>query len=196
MQSLSTERLHLRTYEMKDEKAIYEIINSPGIFETTLNIPYPYPKEQVSIWIHFTVKNSLYKRGYEYGIFSKTGKYIGNVGIVNIDWLNNSAEVTYFIGEALWGQGYATEAVQAILAFAFENLELERIQGRCMSGNLASFKVMQKCGLSYEGMARHEVIKGGKYHDVLYAAILKEDYFKQKQYTNKEQGKAPNSRLT
>ncbi len=180
MQCLSTNRLYLRIYEISDEKAVYKVINSPGIFATTLNIPYPYPKEQVKIWIHFTMKNCLYKRGYEYGIFSKEGRYIGNVGIVNIDWANNSAEITYFIGESYWGCGYATEAVQAMLIFAFESLKLERIQGRCMTKNIASLKVMQKCGFSYEGLARHEVVKCGKYQDVWHAAILKEDYYTQK----------------
>lgn len=180
MQSSSTSCLHLRNYEMTDEKAVYEVINSPGIFATTLNIPYPYPKEQIKIWIHFILKNCLYKRGYEYGVFSNEGSYIGNVGIVNIDWLNNSGEITYFIGEAYWGQGYATEAVQSILTFAFEKLHLERVQGRCMKENMASFRVMQKCGFSYEGLARHEVIKCGEYRDVWHMAILKEGYYIQK----------------
>jgi len=180
MQCLSTHRLHLRIYEMRDEKEVYKVINSPGIFATTLNIPYPYPREQIKIWFHFIAKNCLYKRGYEYGIFSKEGRYIGNVGIVNVDWINNSAEITYFIGEDYWGYGYATEAVQGVLAFAFERLQLERIQGRCMEGNKASLRVMQKCGFSYEGLARHQVIKCGKYLDVWQAAILKEDYYAQK----------------
>lgn len=178
--SVSTRRLHLRMYEMKDEKAVYEVINCRGIFATTLNIPYPYPKEQVRTWIHFTVKNCHYKRGYEYGIFNNEGRYIGNVGVVNIDWLNNSAEITYFIGDAYWGKGYASEAVQGMLAFAFENLGLERVQGRCMKGNPASLKVMEKCGFRYEGLARHEVIKCGTYQDVWHAAILKGDYYTQK----------------
>lgn len=173
---IKTNRLNIRPYEQGDEEAIYGVINSQGIFETTLNIPYPYPREQLKIWLHFIMKNSLYKRGYEYGIFKKDHTYIGNVGIVNIDWVNHHAEITYFIGEEYWGQGYATEAVRAMIRFAFQELGLERIQGRCMVINPASLRVMQKCGLKYEGKARHEVIKSGNYMDVWHTAILKKDF--------------------
>lgn len=174
--SIQTSRLCIRPYEKKDEEAVYEVINCEGIFLTTLNIPYPYPREQVGIWLNFTLKNSLYQKGYEWGIFTHAGIYIGNVGIVNIDKVHRSGEITYFIGEAYWNKGYATEAVKAMLAFAFQELDLERVQGRCMSTNLASLRVLEKCCFQYEGLARHEVLKCGSYRDVYHTAILKEDY--------------------
>lgn len=178
---LESKRLLIRPYQKVDEEAVYEVINSRGIYETTLNIPFPYPKEQVKVWLHFTVKNSQYERGYEWGIFSRQGHYIGNIGVVNIDHTHQSGEITYFIGEHYWNQGYATEAVGAMLHFAFIDLALERVQGRCMVRNLASKRVMEKCGFLAEGIARHEVKKCGGYEDVWHAAILREDYFKQKE---------------
>lgn len=175
---LQGKRIIIRPYEREDEKAVYKIINCEGIYHTTLNIPYPYPKDQVAVWLHFTLKNSAYKKGYEWGIFTYDGTYIGNVGIVNVDYINNSGEITYFIGEPYWKKGFATEAVKLMLGYGFEVLGLERIQGRCMVRNPASLKVMQKCGFTYEGLARHEVIKEGKYEDVWRSAIIKEDYLK------------------
>lgn len=174
---LQSKRLVIRPYEMQDEQAVYPVINCKGIYETTLNIPYPYPKEQVGIWIRFTIKNSYYKKGYEWGIFTLDGQYVGNVGLVNIDVMNNSSEVTYFIGESFWNQGFATEAVHCMVKYGFETLGLERIQGRCMVGNIASLKVMQKNGFSYEGLSRHEVLKDSQYKDVWHAGIIKEDYY-------------------
>lgn len=173
---LRGKRIFIRPYEKEDEKAVYKVINCEGIYRTTLNIPYPYPKDQVAVWLHFTIKNSSYKKGYEWGIFTYEGTYIGNVGIVNIDYINNSGEVTYFIGQLYWNKGFATEAVQLMLAYGFQELGLERVQGRSMTCNPASLKVMQKCGFTYEGLARHEVFKAGKYVDVWHAAIIKEDY--------------------
>lgn len=178
---LESKRLLIRPYQKEDEWPVYEIINNKGIFETTLNIPYPYPREQVKVWLHFTVKNSQYERGYEWGIFNKQGQYIGNIGVVNIDHTNQSGEITYFIGEAYWNKGFATEAVLAMLGFAFQDLELERVQGRCMVRNPASLRVMEKCGFLLEGVARHEVKKCGIYEDIWHAAILREDYLKQKE---------------
>ncbi|MBE6025100.1 MAG: GNAT family N-acetyltransferase [Cellulosilyticum sp.] len=174
---LKTARLVIRPYQKMDEEAVYKVINSKGIYLTTLNIPYPYPKEQVGIWLQFTLKNSLYQRGYEWGIFDLKGEYIGNVGIVNIDWIHKHGEITYFIGETYWNNGYATEAVGAMLTYAFKDLKLERVQGRCMTHNVASLRVMQKCHFQYEGLARHEVQKQGIYLDVWYSAILREDYW-------------------
>lgn len=173
---IQTKRLLIRPYEKKDEEAVYTVINSKGIFKTTLNIPYPYPREQVGIWLHFTLKNSLYHKGYEWGIFTYDGQYIGNVGIVNIDLIHRGGEITYFIGELYWNKGYATEAVKAMLDFAFRQLGLERVQGRCMARNPASLRVMQKCHFKYEGLARHEVLKLGAYEDVWHCAILREEY--------------------
>lgn len=177
---LKTERLLIRPYKREDEAAVYRIVNSEKIYKTTLNIPYPYPREQLPVWIHFTLKNILYKRGYEFGIFHRTEGYIGNIGIVNIDRSNNNAEITYFIGESHWGKGYATEASYAALDFAFNELKMERIQGRCLVNNPASLRVMYRCGFTYEGRARHEVIKEGQYQDVWHAAILKQDGYEQK----------------
>lgn len=173
---LKTKRLIIRPYEKQDEDKVYAVINSKGIYQTTLNIPYPYPREQIGIWLQFTLKNALYKRGYEWGIFSLDNDYIGNIGIVNIDWKNKNGEVTYFIGETYWNLGYGTEAVEAILVFAFNELQLERVKGRCMTCNPASLRVMQKCHFTVEGIARHEVCKDGIFQDVWQAAILKEDY--------------------
>ena len=173
---LQTKRLWIRPYKQQDEESVYKIINSKEIYRTTLNIPYPYPRDQVGIWLHFTLKNSLYQKGYEWGVFTKEDQYIGNVGIVNIDHIHKNGEITYFIGEDYWNQGYATEAVKVMLDFAFKQLNLERVQGRCMTQNAASLRVMQKCHFKYEGLARHEVLKDGVYQDIYYSAILRDEY--------------------
>lgn len=173
---IQTKRLLIRPYERQDEEKVYEVINSKEIYQTTLNIPFPYPREQVGVWLQFTLKNTLYKRGYEWGVFDVEQNYIGNVGIVNVDWKNQNGEITYFIGEAYWNQGYATEAVLAMLEFAFVHIQLERVVGRCMTCNPASLRVMQKCHFMQEGIARHEVCKEGIFYDVWHTAIIKEDY--------------------
>ena len=173
--NLQTNRLVIRTYRLTDEEKIYPVINDPKIYETTLHIPYPYPKNQIAVWLHFTRKNCEYKKGYECGIFLGE-HYIGNVGIVNVDLMNNQAEISYFIGSAYWGCGYATEAVEAMLIFGFEQLGLERILGRSMLHNEASKRVLTKCGFIYEGIGRHEVMKEGRFLDVYRSSILQSDY--------------------
>lgn len=171
-----TKRLIIRPYQLADEQAVYQVINNAGIYAMTINIPYPYPKDQVATWIHFTLKNAAYKLGFEWGIFDQKGYYLGNIGLVNINWQHHHGEVTYFIKQEAWGQGYATEAVAAILNYGFLNLQLERVQGRFMAENKASSRVLEKCGFVYEGTARHAVMKDYTYKDIVYCALLKKTY--------------------
>lgn len=171
-----TKRLLIRPYEKSDAQAVFEVINDKSIYEMTLHIPYPYPKEQVPIWIHFTQKNSFYQKGYECGIFNLNGQYIGNIGLVNIDYAHRKAEITYFIGKDYRNHGYATEALEGVLNYAFMELGLERVSGSAMCHNVGSIKVMEKNHLRCEGIARHEVLKLGEYMDVWHGAILKSEF--------------------
>lgn len=174
---LKTERMIIRPYEMQDAEAVYKVVNRKEIYDTTLMIPHPYPKENIEPWINFTRRNIDYGISYELGIFDKvSGLYIGNIGLASVSKQNNNAELAYFIGPNQWGLGYATEAVDVILHFGFNQLGLERIVGRCMACNLASKRVMEKNGLLLEGLARHEIRKEGKYIDVFRLAILSADY--------------------
>lgn len=84
--------------------------------------------------------------------------------------------MTYFIGDKYWRKGYASEPVRAVIALAFEAMHLDKVQARCMVSNPASLRVMQKCGLTYEGKSKHAVIKEGRYLDVWHAAIIRGDY--------------------
>jgi len=174
---METARLRLRPYDKQDAEEIYRVVKRREIYETTLMIPHPYPREQVEWWIHFINKNMAYGMSYEFGIFDKvTDRYIGNVGVANLLKKHNSAELAYFIDPDQWGLGYATEAVRGILNFGFNTLELERILGRCMACNLASKRVLEKNRLLFEGLARHEVMKDGEYKDIVRYAILSADY--------------------
>lgn len=172
---LNAEELVIRSYDQKDSKKVYQVINDPYLYETTLQIPYPYPEDQVEAWLYMIQKNSEHQRGYEYGIFLKE-QYIGHIGLVNIDHISQSAELTYWIGSSYKGKGYATMAARAMIRFGFESLNLERIVGRAMSHNKASIRVLEKCGFKGEGIARHEVCKDGRFIDVFHSAILHSDH--------------------
>ena len=171
-----TKRLFMRAYQKEDMLKVYKVINDPNIYATTLQIPYPYPKERLETWFYFMQKNEAYGKGYECGIFLQD-EYVGHVGLVNIDASHHCAEITYFIGKAYWGKGYATEAVKAMVKFGFENLHLERIVGRAMCHNQSSIRVLEKSGFLFEGIARHEVCKDGKFIDVYHSGILSGDHF-------------------
>jgi ribosomal-protein-alanine N-acetyltransferase len=173
-----TERLILRVYTKEDADIIYPVISRREIAEMTIMIPHPYPKETVYWWIDYIQKNIEKEEGFEFGIFSKSDPktYIGNIGLIGISKQNNNAELAYFINPDLWNMGYATEACKWIIDFGFDKLALERIYGRCMAKNIASKRVMEKSGLTYEGTAKHEVLKWNNYEDVCKYGIIRSEW--------------------
>ena len=86
-----------------------------------------------------------------------------------------SAEVGYSLARDCWNQGYATEALAAVLRFGFDTLRLNRIEAQHETSNPASGRVMQKCGMTYEGTLRSRVFNKGHFSDVRLYAILRSD---------------------
>ncbi|MEL7219689.1 MAG: GNAT family protein [Bacteroidota bacterium] len=79
-----------------------------------------------------------------------------------------------------WGSGYATEAVQAILAFGFEQLQLHRIEAGVATANIASIKVLERVGMLREGLCRKILPIRGEWYDNYMYAMLEEDYYQDK----------------
>lgn len=89
---------------------------------------------------------------------------------------DREASIGYILHRGAWGQGYATEAARALLAFGFERLRLHRVFATCEPHNTASARVLEKIGMRREGHLRgHRLIKGASRHSLLYA-ILEDEW--------------------
>ena len=102
-------------------------------------------------------------------------RMIGTIGFMWINTEHRSAEVGYSLARDCWNQGYATEALSAVLRFGFDTLRLNRIEAQHETSNPASGRVMQKCGMTYEGTLRSRVFNKGHFSDVRLYAILRSD---------------------
>ena len=111
-------------------------------------------------------------------VLKRSGRMVGTVGFVSIDEANNLAEVGYVLHPDFWNLGIMTEALSCLLRFGFEEVGLHRIEAVYMSENLASRRVMEKCGMTFEGIRRHARFVKGAYVDVGICAILAEEYLK------------------
>jgi ribosomal-protein-alanine N-acetyltransferase len=107
---------------------------------------------------------------------------IGTVGFSELDMANHTAEIGYVINPKYSGKGIATEAVSSFLNFAFMELDMERVEGRYMVPNHASRRVMEKCGMQYEGILRSLMEVKGVRRDIGICSILKEEYFAKKHF--------------
>ncbi len=103
----------------------------------------------------------------------------GAVGCVSLSRghgvLRTSAEIGYWLHPACWGRGIMTVAVGSACADVFGQTDIVRIQAQVFSENLASARVLQKCGFVQEGVLRRSVCKEGRYYDLLLYGLLKEE---------------------
>ena len=111
---------------------------------------------------------------------------IGTCGFTRIDEENSILEIGYVINPRFWGMGIATEAAERIIKFAFEELNINRIEAKFMFGNEASLAVMKNNGMKFEGYQREAMFIKGKYKTIGVASILKREYTLNKKYASIE----------
>lgn len=89
------------------------------------------------------------------------------------DVYRHSAELGYWLGEPYWGKGITTAATRLVCEYAFDHLKLSRIFASVFESNIASKKVLEKCGFFHEGTLRGAVVKNGKTLDELRFGLLR-----------------------
>lgn len=105
---------------------------------------------------------------------------IGNILLKNIKEINRAATLGIFIGNKnYWNNAYGTEAINLILDYGFNYMNLHSIKLELMSFNERALKCYKKCGFKETGRRRENVYINGKYYDVLCMDILKEEFTKQ-----------------
>ncbi len=103
------------------------------------------------------------------------GNYVGNISLsVGTDVYRKSAEIGYFIGEPFWNKGITTKAVNLITKYGFEHLDIERIYTGVFNYNLASQRVLEKCGFVREAVFRKAVCKYDQVYDEIRYAMVKD----------------------
>ena len=105
------------------------------------------------------------------------GAAVGAIGYVaGNDVERFSAEVGYWLGEAFWGRGIVTEAVQIVTVYAFGRLNLLRLFALPFADNVASIRVLEKAGYAREGLLRSSSVKYGAPRDQLLYARVNPDW--------------------
>ena len=171
--TITTERLALRPFEMSDAKRVSELCNNFNIFKSTLTLPYPYPIESALAWIPTHEENFTNDKLYEFAVTDKsTGELFGAISISN-NQRHKNGQIAYWIGEEYWGNGYATEALKALIDFAFTEKGYNKVWGGFFASNPSSGKVMQKAGMIKEGVLAKQIFKEGKFEDLIMYGILK-----------------------
>jgi RimJ/RimL family protein N-acetyltransferase len=150
---LETDRLLLRTPSLDDAASLVLLANNRKIAEMTALLPHPYAIEDATRWITSLPVETGH---WNFGIFGKaSGKLIGVCGYGKRQ--DQGPEIGYWIGEPFWGRGYATEAIRAVIDHLFSTTTLDEIAAGCRVTNIASRRVLDKCGFQWTGAALFRV---------------------------------------
>jgi RimJ/RimL family protein N-acetyltransferase len=102
--------------------------------------------------------------------------FLGWCGLTSWNPEYRSASLGYCLDEAAWGHGYATEAARALLQWAFETLDLNRVQAETDTRNLASARVLEKIGFQREGTLREDCVVNGEVSDSWVFGLLRREW--------------------
>jgi ribosomal-protein-alanine N-acetyltransferase len=175
--TLTTKRLTLRPFVLDDAWDVERLAGMREIADTTLNIPHPYPVGAATRWIETHAPAWAAGTGVTYAIVeTANGKLAGVVSLMQIHREHRRAELGYWIAVDRWNKGFATEASASILDFGFRNLGLHRIESTHFVRNPASGKVMQKLGMTEEGIERDSAVKWDHFESLVRYAILESEW--------------------
>lgn len=176
LSSLETERLRLRKLMLRDANDIFEYAGNPEVSRFVTWDVHRAVADSIS-FIRASLTQYDENNCGPWGIvFKENNKLIGTISFMGWNHLQNNAEIGYAMSSDYWNKGIMTEAMKVSLTFGFNKMNLHRIQARCLTDNFASEKVMQKCGMKFEGILREAIIKDGNYHDLKVYSILRNEF--------------------
>ena len=156
--TIQTERLTLRPFTMRDLKTTHAYASDPENTPYMMNLPNKRRKETKQFLRSVIAEwEKDPPRRYEFAMIFN-GKHIGAVSLHNIDESGRECELGWIIHKAHWNKGYATEAARAVMDFA-RGLGVTYFYAHCDARNGASFRVMEKLGMSLES----ETVGWGRY---------------------------------
>ena len=178
--TIETERLVLRQFTLNDAEAAFRNWESDEKVTKYLRWSalhnYADAEEVVNNWIKRYADDAFYQWAI---VLKELGEPIGTISAAEINEQVGKVEIAYCIGSKWWGNGYASEGLQKVISFFFEEVKANRIEAKHDPKNPASGKVMKKCGLMYEGTLRKAWWNNKGIIDVCIYGLVAEDYFRE-----------------
>jgi [ribosomal protein S5]-alanine N-acetyltransferase len=147
---IETDRLLLRSFTSEDAQLFYELNHEPEVTKYTYDPVRDIDHAKQVLEQIILPQYALYNYG-RWAVHTKPSlEFIGWCGL-KCRPERNEIDLGYRFIKKKWGKGYATEAAYACIKYGFEKLNLQRIIGRAVPGNIASLNVLEKCGMTYIG---------------------------------------------
>lgn len=174
---LTTDRLILRDFVPDDWREVHTYARDPAV---VMYMPWgPNTEKDTKQFIRRALgyRNEDPRTHFELAIvLAEANRLIGGCGVRLTSPTSSVASMGYCLNRELWGQGYATEAARAVLAFGFEELRPHRVFATCDPDNIASARVLEKLGMKREGRLREDVWIRDRWRDSLVYAIIEREW--------------------
>ncbi len=142
-----------------------------------ISLPHPYPAGEAERCVARRQSEREAGRSVAYVIEKKTdGEFCGLIEVRDIEREHSQGELSFWLAVDAWGRRYMSEAVRAVVGYAFANLGLNRLYAYHMLRNPASGRVLENNGFEREGVLRQRVQKWGQFEDVALWAILRKEW--------------------
>lgn len=171
--SLIGPRVTWREMSPADAEALHEVLSHPEVFARTLDPEVP-PIDVLRDFLRAQLAGieDPERARYKLSIVFE-GRVIGTGGVELRG--PHTGEIGYVLGHEYWGKGLATEAAALLVDFALDGLGLHRVEGHTEPSNTASRRVLEKCGMAFEGVRRSDTLQGGEWRDSASYAIIAGD---------------------
>ncbi|WP_106581013.1 GNAT family N-acetyltransferase [Murinocardiopsis flavida] len=173
---LQTDRLTLRAFTENDIDDVHRGASHPSV-QAWIPLPSPGEAYTRADAVEWCLSRAPYLRvsgdGQQWcAIRTDTGAFAGSFGLTRTDWRTGTTEVGYWVDPRWHGNGFAPEAVYALVRWAIEELRFERVELKAAVGNTASRRVAEKTGFSYEGTERNAMpLHAGRTDLAVYSVI-------------------------
>lgn len=172
---LHTKRLYLRKMKVSDASSLFSIWSDPDVTKFMNVSSFTHEnqaKEMIELLDGLTHANEAIRFSI---IEIESTQIIGSCGYNSLDFENAKAEIGYDLAKAFWGKGYATEAVDSLVEYAFTALDFNRIEAKVHPDNMNSIKILQKLNFTFEGTLRQTERLNGEFYDLEVYSKLRTD---------------------
>ena len=165
--------ISIREWRINDKAALAENLNNLNVLNNLRDgLPYPYTEQDAEEFISAMLSSDK-NNTFAFAI-TLDDKAIGSIGVFRQDNIHShTAEMGYYIGEAYWGNGYATSAIKQVCRYVFEHTDIIRIFAEPFSHNIASCRALEKAGFKYEGTLKSNAVKCGNIVDMKMYALIR-----------------------
>lgn len=176
---ITTPRVILRWISENDIDSLYEIFSNPQVMRYWSTVPLPNREAAAELQREIAGGNES-DQMYKWGLALRdSNAIVGTTTLFNLNLDNGRAEIGYALGHAYWGKGYMNEALGALLSYAFEVMDLRRLEADVDPRNTASIRTLERLGFQREGYLRERWHVNGEIQDALFYGLLRREWRKE-----------------